>query len=160
MSDAKLLSIYLNDHLAGATAGRELARRAHASNRDNAFGEFLGRLADEIEEDRQSLLELMRRLDVSEDRPKQAGLWLAEKAGRLKLNGRLWGYSPLSRVVELEGLLLGVTGKLSLWRALERLATTSNRLAGIDLARLIERAERQQSELDEQRLSAVEEALG
>ena len=36
--------------------------------------------------------------------------WVAEKAGRLKLNGSLLTYSPLSRLVELEGLSLGVEG--------------------------------------------------
>ena len=44
-----------------------------------------------------------------------------EKAGRLKMNGELFEYSPLSRLVEFEGLTLGVTGKLSLWKVLEQL---------------------------------------
>ena len=35
---------------------------------------------------------------------KNAGAWALEKVGRLKLNGELTSYSPLSRVVELEGL--------------------------------------------------------
>ena len=56
-----LLSIYLNDHLMGATAGLELARRAYGSNRDNEFGSFLGPLAEEIAEDRETLVELMDR---------------------------------------------------------------------------------------------------
>ena len=47
--------------------------------------------------------------------PKSAGAWTAEKFGRLKPNGQLTGYSPLSRLVELEGLKLGITGKLGLW---------------------------------------------
>lgn len=37
---------------------------------------------------------------------------VAEKLGRLKPNGQLHGYSPLSRVIELEGLYLGISGKL------------------------------------------------
>ena len=61
----------------------------------------------------------MDRLGVRKDPLKPAAAWMAEKLGRLKLNGQLSGYSPLSRVVELEGLHIGITGKLELWKALE-----------------------------------------
>jgi hypothetical protein len=159
MADHKLLSIYLNDHLAIATSGRELARRALGSNRRTEFEPFLERLADELEEDRDSLLDIMRRLDVGEDRIKQVLGWALEKAGRLKLNGMLTGYSPLSRVVELEALSIGVTGKLAGWRSLVQVAASEPRLAAIDLGRLIERGERQRAEFEQQRLRAVELAL-
>jgi hypothetical protein len=106
-----LLAIYLNDHLAAATGARELARRAAASNEGSAYGSFLARLAGELEEEGEALRALMRALDVGVDRLKVLGGWSAEKLGRLKLNGRLLGYSPLSRVVELDVLALGVTGK-------------------------------------------------
>ena len=43
----RLLAIYLNDHLAGATAGLELARRALQENGENDYGRFLATLADE-----------------------------------------------------------------------------------------------------------------
>ena len=45
----KLLGIYLNDHLAGSTVGLELAKRARGQNRNNAYGDFLDTLAEEIE---------------------------------------------------------------------------------------------------------------
>src|SRR6476660_2162050 len=106
-----LLAIYLNDHLAGAAAGADLAGRLAAENRSDArFAVALERLAVEIREDRDMLRTLMDELDVDVDRAKQLVAWSAEKAGRLKLNGRLLGYSPLSRVEELEALRLGVTG--------------------------------------------------
>jgi hypothetical protein len=152
-----MLAIYLNDHLAGATAGRELARRAAASNRGSAYGRFLTGLAQDIEEDRQSLLQIMRRLDVSVDRLKLIGGWGAEKLGRLKLNGRLLGYSPLSRLVELEGLALGVHGKLSLWRSL--LEVDPPGIEEAVLRELAARAERQLAGLEKQRLRAVKKAL-
>ena len=110
------LAIYLNDHLAGATVGLELARRSAGSNRGSPYGPFLDKLAGEIHEDRESLLEIMRSLQVGVDQVKVSAGWAAEKLGRLKLNGQLLGYSPLSRLVELEALTLGVTGKLGLWR--------------------------------------------
>lgn len=155
----KLLAIYLNDHLAGATVGRELARRAAANNRGNAFGGVLDALAGEIDEDRDTLVALMRTLDVRPDQVKVALGWVTEKVGRLKLNGQLTSYSPLSRVVELEGLAMGVRGKHALWTALQEIAPGEPRLAAVDLPALVARAERQQHLLEEQRRRAAQTAF-
>ncbi len=154
-----LLAIYLNDHLAGAMAGRELARRAAASNRGTSYAPFLEQLAEQIEADRVSLLEIMRALGVRVDYFKVTGGWGAEKLGRLKLNGRLFGYSPLSRIVELEGLALGVNGKLALWRSLDQLELAPLTLAGIVLPDLIARAEAQLEGLEDHRLQAIADAF-
>lgn len=153
-----MLAIYLNDHLAGATVAVELARRAASSNRNSAYGAFLERLAVDISEDRESLLRLMRALGIGVDRLKLLGGWGTEKLGRLKLNGRLFGYSPLSRLVELEVLLLGVEGKLALWRSLKHLQ--ANLPGDFDVELLIERARDQIAELERNRLRAAEDALG
>jgi hypothetical protein len=141
------LAIYLNDHLSGATGGVELARRTSASNRDEPkFGAPLARLCAEIEADRATLEAVMRAREVSRDRLKPAGAWIAEKLGRLKPNGQLRGYSPLSRVLELEGLTLGITGKLRLWTLLgER---EDPRLASFDFGALAERAEDQRHTIE------------
>src|SRR5437763_960078 len=155
-----LLAIYLNDHLAGATAGRELARRAAESNRSSQYGEFLADLAKEIEDDRRSLVEIMRTLGVGVDRLKQTAGWGAEKLGRLKLNGRLLGYSPLSRVVELEALSLGVRGKLAMWLTLKQLEPGEPRLSAVDLDALVRRAEGQLTQLEIRRQRATAEAFG
>jgi hypothetical protein len=152
-----LLAIYLNDHLAGATAGLELVRRARGSNAETPLGDYLDRLATEIAEDRESLIETMKRLGVRRDPIKIVAAWSGEKMGRLKLNGQLTGYSPLSRVIELEGLHLGITGKLELWRTLQR--TNEQRLRGIDLDALIKRAEAQRRGLAPHRRTAVEQAF-
>ena len=155
-----LLAIYLNDHLAAATGARELARRAATRNRASEYGPFLELLAREIEEDRESLLAIMDALEVKTDPLKVAVGWGAEKLGRLKLNGRLLGYSPLSRLVELETLQLGVHGKLGLWRALAKLELEPLAAAGVALPGLIGRAERQLDELELHRQRAAAEALG
>ncbi len=154
-----LLATYLNDHLAGATVGVELSKRAAGSNRGSGYGAFLDELAREIDEDRQSLLAIMRSLGVRVDRLKLLGAWGAEKLGRLKPNGRLLEYSPLSRVVELEGLALGINGKLALWRSLELLSPDRPELANFDLSALATRAESQLERLEPHRLRAVGEAL-
>jgi hypothetical protein len=149
----KFLSIYLNDHLAGSTVGCDLARRALGSNRDNEFGTFLEWLREEIEEDRQTLRDLMRRLDVGEDRVKRVVAFVTERAGRLKLNGALFGYSPLSRLVELEGLSLGVEGKLAMWTNLGELPQEEG-LEEFDFEHLADRAREQRQGLEEHRLKA------
>ena len=53
----------------------------------------------------------MDRLGVAQGRLKPLAAVFGERLGRLKLNGRLWGYSPLSRLDELELLQIGVVGK-------------------------------------------------
>jgi hypothetical protein len=153
------LKIYLEDHYAGATAGLELARRTAGANSGTAYGEVLERVAREIEEDRDSLRAIMSSLGIGPDRFKVAGAWAGEKAGRLKLNGHLTGYSPQSRVVEIEGLLIGVTGKRCLWAALRHVSAQEPRLDVEELDRLLARAERQIADLEEQRLKAVSEAV-
>jgi hypothetical protein len=152
-----LLATYLNDHLAGSTAGVELARRARGANEGTELGAYLKTLVEEIEADRDTLREVMQAVGAGEDRIKVKLGWMAEKVGRLKPNGQLTGYSPLSRVVELEGLSLGVEGKRSLWRMLQ--ALEDPRLAGFDFAALIARAERQREGLEGYRLEAGQLAL-
>jgi hypothetical protein len=154
-----LLAIYLNDHLAAATGARDLARRSASSNRGSEYGPFLERLAREIAEDRESLLGIMRALKVKVDPLKVLAGWGAEKVGRLKLNGRLLGYSPLSRLVELETLSLGVNGKLALWRSLQQLEPPLLGNADELLAELVDRAQRQLEELELHRRRACTEAL-
>jgi hypothetical protein len=140
----KYLPIYLNDHYAGSTLGVELAKRAAKNNDGNAeFGPALATLASDIDQDRDSLKRMMDRLGVSEDRLKASIFWLGEKVGRLKPNGELLQFSPLSRVVEVEGLITGVSGKLSLWRTLLELAEREDRLEEGELEVLAGRAEDQ-----------------
>ncbi|MGZ4248992.1 MAG: hypothetical protein ACXVUE_11880 [Solirubrobacteraceae bacterium] len=155
-----LLAIYLNDHLAGATVGRELSRRSATSNRGTPYESFLSRLAQEIVEDRRSLLAIMDALGVRVDRLKSAAAWSGEKLGRLKLNGQLRGYSPLSRVVEFEGLTLGVHGKRGLWITLGELARDRAVLVADELMRLRQRAESQLEGLETHRIQALEDAFG
>src|SRR6476620_6770406 len=155
----ELLPIYLNDHLAGATVGCELARRAAGSNKGTGLGDFLTDFAAEAEAHRAQLEDVMMRLGVSRDQFKIAGGWLAEKAGRLKLNGRLREYSPLSRVVELEGLIMASQGRESLWRALAVLAPDEPRIVDIDFVTLVTDAETSSRALQEHHVVAIEQML-
>jgi predicted DNA-binding ribbon-helix-helix protein len=156
----KYLRIYLQDHLAGSTAGLELARRTRGANEETDYGPPLARIADEIEADRRHLQKIMEDLGFGPDRLKNAAAWGLEKAGRLKLNGQITGYSPLSRVVELEGLVTGISGKISLWVALLQIAPEEPRLDTALLERLRDRAEQQRATVEELREKAAREAFG
>jgi hypothetical protein len=154
-----LLQIYLNDHLAAATAGSELVRRALSENRGTTFEPVLQTLAQEIAQDRRTLLDLMARLGVPVRAWKTALAWAAEKMARLKLNGDLLRYSPLSRLLEIEALLLGVGGKASMWRVLRSLSDHDPRLDPAMLESLHGRADRQQRQLEALRLEAAHAAF-
>ncbi|MEX2107507.1 MAG: hypothetical protein WD827_01315 [Solirubrobacterales bacterium] len=152
------LAIYLNDHLAGATVGVELARRLRASNEgDREFGPALVEICAEVETDRETLKAVMDRLGAGQSKFKPAAAVLGERLGRLKLNGRLWGYSPLSRLDELELLQIGVVGKRRLWRALEH--THADDLSDFELGALAERATGQLRRLEALHLKAASLAL-
>ena len=155
----RLLKIYLADHLAAATAGVALSRRTARSNAETEFGDVLWRLAGEIEDDRRTLEGIVAELGFRKSTTKEALAWLGEKAGRLKLNGQIRGYSPLSRVLELEALSVGVAGKLALWKSLLATPGIPERLSGFDLDDLSERAGRQRAEIEGYRLRAAREAF-
>ena len=127
-SGRDLLGIYLNDHLAGATGGLELARRVAGSHRDPANDGVLRRLSDEVAQDRAALEDIMSALGVPVRAYKVRAAWIGEKAARLKLNGHFLTRSPLSSLEELEMLRLGVEGKAAGWRTLRVLAETDKRL--------------------------------
>ena len=154
-----LLTIYLNDHLAAAVGGIELVKRTRSSNPEQPLAQFLDDLHAELEQDRAALNEAIRLLQVPVTAWKQQAAFVAEKAGRAKLNGQLTGYSPLSRVVELEALAAGVAHKLNLWRALQHLATTEFRLKGFDVDALLERAQSQRERLETHHRAAISAAL-
>ena len=155
--DAKYIGIYLNDHLAGSVVGGELAKRAASSNSGTELGDFLAELAEEIDDEREVLKSLLDHYGVAQNRFKMPIAWTAEKLGRLKPNGHLTGYSPLSRLVELEGLMLGVTGKLGMWRVL---SATQSGLESFGLDELIVQAEAQRDGLEKWRLEAAQMAFG
>lgn len=148
----RLLSIYLNDHLAGSTAGVERARTTRDANQGTEFAAPLAAVCGEIEEDRATLESIMDDLGIGRSKLKPALGWVGERLGRLKPNGQLRGYSPLGRVVDMEMLLLGISGKLRLWTLLDDLLDGES---AADLPALIRRAEGQRSRVEEMQVRAA-----
>jgi len=156
---ADFLAIYLNDQLALGVLWREVARRAQQENAGTELGDALERVATGIAEDVDTFAEIMRRVDVRRSRVKAPLAIAAERAGRLKPNGRVRGYSPLSRFAELDFLAMGIDGKKLLWANLRDLAGLSERLADVDFDALIERAQRQRDELEPHRAAVGRDVL-
>ncbi|MPY40047.1 hypothetical protein FNH04_09035 [Streptomyces phyllanthi] len=154
-----MLGIYLNDHLAGSTAGVERARYLTRASRGTAIASAMGQIATEIAQDRDMLLELMRRLDVPARQYKILAGWAVEKAGRLKANGRIVRRSPLSTLIELEVLRVGVQGKVAVWQTLRRLSESEDRLDPGLIDDLLDRAHRQLRTLEELHLRQVTETF-
>ena len=142
------LATYLNDHLAGSMAAIDLAKKAADKNRGDDLGVFLGELTKEIDEDRGVLEGIMGRLGVEKGGAKATAGRVVEKLSRLRLHEKVTGDPELSRVLELETLLLGVTGKLQLWHSLQESLASDPRLEGVDLEALVRRAHAQLARVD------------
>lgn len=142
------LAIYLDDHMAAATGGLRLAVRARDAHRDRSseIHQMLVEVAAEIREDREELRRIANRVGASPSRVKQVAATAAELSGRLKSNGSVLRRSPLSSLVELEGLAIAVQGKRCGWTALNELS--DERLADVDFERLIARAESQYERIE------------
>jgi hypothetical protein len=155
----KAIEVYLNDHLAGATLGSDLAEQIRDGSEGTPLGEAMSVVAAEIDEDRQTLLELMAKLEIPENRVKQAGAWVTEKASRIKLKGLTSGEPDTGRFMALETLALGVQGKLSLWKALQQATDEYPAISSINLEQLIERAQSQYRSVECARLAAAAQTL-
>jgi hypothetical protein len=142
------LGIYLRDQLAAGVLWRELAQRAERNNKGTELGEALHDVATGIAEDVDTFRTIMRKLSVREDPLKTTLAVVTERLGRLKLNGRIVGYSPLSRFVELEMLVMGIEGKKVLWTTLRDLAGLATRLPEIYFHQLETRAASQRARLE------------
>jgi len=151
---------YLNDHRAGATAGTALARRIWRSNRRTKWGPIIEKVADSIEQDLVVLDEVRAAAGVSGGDIKKAAALLTERASRLKLNGHLLTYSPLSRVLELETLMSAVRGKQSLWVTLHSAAQSRAEWSGFDFASLEKQGSEQMETLGRVHEWAVTEMMG
>lgn len=154
-----LLSIYLSDHMAGAAAGTALAARLLRRHRGTDMAPELTQLHADIAEDRDSLAGIMARLAVRPARYKIVLARVGEAVTRLKLNGSAVRRSPLSTLIELEAMVLGVFGKRCGWQGLRILADDIPALDAAQLDELLARADRQIEMLERLRGTATRRAF-
>jgi hypothetical protein len=136
----KFLRIYLEDHLAGATAGAQRASRLAEAEANSTDAPALATFAADVATDLDALLALMETTGIEPNRLKVGLASVGEKLGALKPNGRVSERSPLSTIVELEAMQMAVRGKRSLW---ETLQVAMPKSTPIDLTALMARADRQ-----------------
>ena len=101
----------------------------------------------------------MRSLGVAPSKTKTALARVGQRAARFKLNGRLVRHSPLSRFEELDVLIIGIDGKVTLWTTLRDGARLGERLPWVDFGELIDRAHSQRATLEPFHRSAARDAL-
>lgn len=155
----RYLTIYLRDHLAAARAGLDFTRRIVDENDHNDIGARLDEFTTELDEEAESIIKAMELLDIEPSQLKIAGAWVAEKLGRLKLNGELTGYSPLSRLLELEGLAAGIQMRRGLWSTLQDARKIYPELRDLHIDRFMRRTEEQLETLDEMHRKAARTML-
>src|ERR1044071_1694660 len=107
------LHTYLNDHLAGSVMALELIDHLAQNATGADARQLLSPLRAEIAADQDTLKDLMQRLGTGESTVRQAGAWLAEKFGRVKLRVDDMVAGKLRTLEGLEVLALGVQGKLA-----------------------------------------------
>jgi len=153
----KELDSYLNDHLAGSVSALELIGHWTHVHKGEPLGGFFAEIKTEIKADQDTLHDVMRSLGVEESKVRQAGAWAAEKVSRAGL--MIAGDEPgsLGLVLTLEGLIMGITGKKLLWRALA--AANLPQLSGYDFKQLERRAEQQIERTKAERIRAARQAF-
>ncbi len=153
------LVVLLRNHQAGGRAALDLLDRAIDGQRARSWADGLRTLRGEYREDLDFNESVMRRLRVQASPVQVLGTRLAERVGRLKPNGRIVRRSPLSDVVELEGLIAAVHVKVAGWQA----AQVGEFLTAEESARLEEleaRAHTQAERLSGMHAQAAADALG
>ena len=153
----KDLDSYLNDHLAGSISALELIAHWAKIHKGEPLGSFFVETEREIKADQDTLRDVMRTLGVEESKVRQAGAWAAEKVGRARLI--IAGDEPgsLGLVLTLEGLIMGVTGKKLMWRALA--AAKLSRLNSYNFEQLQHRAGQQIERIEAERIRAVSQTF-
>jgi hypothetical protein len=154
----KELDSYLNDHLAGSVGALELLEHWAHLHEGKPLGIFFSNMKTEIQGDQNTLRDVMHSFGTKESIVRKAGAWAAEKAGRARLMIAGDERGSLGLLLALEGLLMGVTGKKLMWRAL---ATVNlSQLNSYDFEELQRRAEEQIERIEAERIRAVPQAFG
>ena len=149
------LSDYLNDHLAGSVGALELLDRLVETYGGKPLEKFFRDLRQDIESDQAQLKELMEKLGVGESTVRKAGAWLAEKLSRPKIDLENGSPDDTGLFLALEALILGITGKRSLWRALHAASRAVPELARVDYSGLEKRAIEQCERVEARRLEVA-----
>jgi len=145
--DRDLLQLYLNDHLAGATAGKSRAQRMAREYTDLPIHQDLVEFAADLDREHRRLSRLIDELGLGHHSARLIAGKVVEQLGRLKLNRRLFTRSPMTPLLELELARGAVNAKAGLWQELAVLSPALG-LASDEWLELADRAKEQSVRLE------------
>lgn len=151
------LDTYLNDHIAGATAGRNLAKMAAQEHQTDEHGPFFSEIYAAVDADYGTLKQVAAALRVDESAGKTALAEIGSKVMGAKFTGG--DDDDLNAFVTLETLSIGIEGKVCMWKALKTVAADYPAFAEFDLDDLLARATEQREKIEEQRQKMAPRAL-
>ncbi len=151
------LDTYLNDHIAGATAGTNLAKMASEEHQTDEHGPFFSEIYAAIQADHDTLLALASALGVDQSATKTA---LAEVGSKMMGPKFTAGDDDeLNAFVTIETLSIGVEGKVCMWKALKTVESAYPEFKDFDIDDLLARAESQRQKLETERQKLAPQAL-
>ncbi len=151
------LAIYLHDHLAGSSFAVELLEKLASEFSGMPSGETAAKLLEHVRADRKTLEQLIAKVGKANTNVYDVLGWIAERVSRIKLKHD--NPTGIGAFEAFETISLGILGKRSLWQALQVRQRTDTRVAGLDYAALIVRAEQQFQTANQYRLELALEAL-
>jgi hypothetical protein len=151
------LVTYVNDHLGGARIALQLLEAMRDQHDDQRFRDFAAVLLPEIQAGDRTLRFIAEKIGSGFSAVKEVGGWLLEKATRLKLGHT--GSADFAMFESLELMVLGIHGKLCLWKALQVASGPDSRLREFDFEELIGRAQQQYDKVESERLKLAQTVL-
>ena len=146
---------YLSDHLAGAAGAISMMQHIETVYAGADVAAVVAAVRKEVEEDRDQLERLAAMLGVEVSTPRKVVGWAGEKMAEVKLGLDDSHRGALHLLEALDGLAMGIDGKLALWQGLDAAATDTPVLRSLDYDRLSKRAQDQRQRIEPSRLAAA-----
>lgn len=152
--DKEGLALYLQDHCSASVGALELITHLRKSDPPPDEAGLLDRLEHEITGEQSVLQDLITSLDSSRNQWTDAGAWLAEKAGFLKLWVAKCETPPLFWLQAFETLAVAIRGKTALWTLLKEAGNLPTGSESGQYQALLEQSQAQEPLVEAARLRA------
>jgi hypothetical protein len=150
------LSVYLNDHIAGATAALDLLNYLECEYKGTELGSFARKLKTRLVADKLVVERILASTNGSTSSIKRMSGWLGSRLSRLKFGRR----KALGSFEALEMLRIGVLGKIGLWEVLQISLDASRLPFTCDFNLLISDAKDQLKSIEVQRFKLINQIFG
>jgi hypothetical protein len=130
VDDRTSLRIYLSERIAVLHVAMRLARRMRGAPAEPGMGPLLDETIEALRDDAVTLTSFLRQLGASPPRLRIVAAAAGERAGRLKLNGRVGERSPLAGLQELDGMRALLELAAAAWRAIDDARVAADDVVG------------------------------